>query len=202
MSRHPFTGGAATIAMRSRKMPVANRILNISTPLGEDATVLMEMVSNEALGQMPSYRLVLASKQGKINASELLGKNITVGLEMHDGQALRYFNGYVTQFAEAGSSPASWFEDGDDGDAYKYVLVMQPWLWFLTRSSNCRVFQNKSVLDIIKTVCHAYPFCLAQLRRAACQLCGQGIRLPISRERLQFPRTPDGARRHLFQLRA
>lgn len=141
-------------------MPDANRLLNVSTPLGEDTTVLMEMVGHEALGQLPAYRLALASKRGNVKASELLGKNITVGLEMPGGDALRYFNGYVTQFAAAGASPASWFEDGSDGNAYKYVLVMHPWLWFLTRSSNCRIFQNLPVLEIIKTVCSAYPFAM------------------------------------------
>lgn len=141
-------------------MPDANRLVNISTPLGEDSAVLMEMVGHEALGQMSSYRLMLAAKRGKVKASELLGKNVTVGLEMPGGQALRYFNGYVTQFADAGFSPASGFADGGDGNAHKYVLVMHPWLWFLTRSSNCRVFQNKSVPDIIKAVCDAYPFAL------------------------------------------
>jgi type VI secretion system secreted protein VgrG len=134
--------------------------MNISTPLGEDATVLMEMVAHEALGQLPVFRLTLAAKRGKIKAKELLGKNITVGLEIPGGRALRYFNGYVTQFADAGACPASWFDDGDDGNAYSYVLVMHPWLWFLTRSTNCRIFQNKSVPDIIKAVCGAYPFAL------------------------------------------
>lgn len=158
----PTNGGACQSepADGEPNMPDANRLINISTPLGEDTTVLMEMVGHEALGQLPAYRLTLACQRGNVKASELLGKNVTVGLEMPGGQALRYFNGYVTQFAQAGSSQASWFGDGGSGNAHKYMLVMHPWLWFLTRSSNCRIFQNLPVPEIIKMVCDAYPFAM------------------------------------------
>jgi len=33
-----------------------------------------------------------------------------------------------------------------------YRAVLRPWLWFLTRTSNCRIFQDMSVPDIIKQV--------------------------------------------------
>ena len=77
-------------------------------------------------------------------------------------QSMRYFNGYVTGFTDAGSAPASCFENGD-GRAWKYELVMHPWLWFLTRSSDCRIFQNLTVPQIVKKVCDDYPFSLLDM---------------------------------------
>ena len=134
-----------------------HRILNINTPLGEDNAMLMAMSCQEALGRMPEYKLTLATRRGDLTATDLLGKNITVGMEMPGWQDLRYFNGYVTGFTDAGSAPASCFENGN-GRAWKYELVMHPWLWFLTRSSDCRIFQNLTVPQIVKKVCDDYPF--------------------------------------------
>jgi len=34
----------------------------------------------------------------------------------------------------------------------RYRAVLRPWLWFLTRTSHCRIFQDMSVPDIIKQV--------------------------------------------------
>ena len=33
-----------------------------------------------------------------------------------------------------------------------YETEMVPWLWFLTLFSDCRIFQNKSVPDIVQKV--------------------------------------------------
>ena len=33
-----------------------------------------------------------------------------------------------------------------------YRAEIHPWLWFLTRTTDCRIFQDKSVPDIVKEV--------------------------------------------------
>ena len=33
-----------------------------------------------------------------------------------------------------------------------YSAVVRPWLWFLTRTADCRIFQDMTVPDIVKTV--------------------------------------------------
>jgi type VI secretion system secreted protein VgrG len=54
----------------------------------------------------------------------------------------RYFNGHVTRFAQ-----------GDTlGRYYEYRMTVRAWLWFLTRTADCRIFQEKTVPDIIKEV--------------------------------------------------
>ena len=65
----------------------------------------------------------------------------TVKVEQSDG-APRCFNGYVTRFS-AGAY---------NGRFYTYQAVLRPWPWILTRKTDCRIFQEKSVLDIIKAV--------------------------------------------------
>ncbi len=144
-----------------------SRLLEINTPLGAENTVLTHMSGREELGRLPAYQLTLVSRRGKLGAADLLGKNITVGLELPGGQALRYFNGYVTQFSEDGAAEATCFEDGGDGLAHQYRLTMHPWLWFLSRSSNFRMFQNKTVVQVVKEVCDAYPFAELKLMLSA-----------------------------------
>nr|MCH9671532.1 type VI secretion system tip protein VgrG [Gammaproteobacteria bacterium] len=57
--------------------------------------------------------------------------------------APRIFNGYVRRFT-GGASHMREFR--------RYSAEVVPWLWFLTRTSDCRIFQNKSVPDILECV--------------------------------------------------
>ena len=35
---------------------------------------------------------------------------------------------------------------------YAYRIVLKPWLWFLSRTTDCRIFANLSAPDIIKKI--------------------------------------------------
>jgi type VI secretion system secreted protein VgrG len=65
---------------------------------------------------------------------------MSVHLEVAD--QLRHWNGYVTEFYAAGTF----------GRFASYRAVLRPWLWLLTRTYNCRIFQDQTVPDIIKKV--------------------------------------------------
>src|SRR5881628_1442940 len=67
-------------------------------------------------------------------------------MELRGGQ-FRFFNGYVTRFAPEGMA----------GRYFRYHLGMRPWLWFLTRTADCRIFQDKTVPDILKEVFAKHP---------------------------------------------
>lgn len=136
-----------------------NRLLEIITPLGESNAELTNLICNEELGRLPEYRFSITTNKPWLKSSQLLGKNITIGVQMPNQMTLRYFNGYITQFADAGSSiNAAWDKKTSDGRVYSYEATLHPWLWFLTRSSNSRIFQSKTVSQIIDEVCKAYPF--------------------------------------------
>lgn len=124
-------------------MPITqqNRPIRIATPLGEDVLLFYQMDGTEKLDELFEYELELFSENGSIEADTLLGENVTVGLSLPEGK-WRYFNGYVARFGQ---------QEAQYGFAV-YHLVLRPWLWFLTRASNCRIFQQKTVPDIIKQV--------------------------------------------------
>ncbi|MCD8140450.1 MAG: type VI secretion system tip protein VgrG [Planctomycetaceae bacterium] len=45
----------------------------------------------------------------------------------------------------------------------RFLLELRPWLWYLTRDRGCRVFQKKSIPDIVAAVCQEAGF--ANIRR-------------------------------------
>ncbi len=122
-------------------MPTAARVMEIATPLGEDEIVFHAMRGREELGRLSEYHLDLLSTDGEIDVDAILGKNVTMKLALPDDGA-RYFNGYVTRFAQGGIH----------GRYYRYTATVHPWLWFLTRTADCRIFQDMTVPDIIKKV--------------------------------------------------
>ncbi len=118
-----------------------NRPIQVATPLGEDVLLFYRMQGIEKLGELFKYELELLSENEAIDPYKLLGENVTVGIELADDQ-WRYFNGYVARFGQY---------EMMDGFAL-YRLTLRPWLWFLTRAANCRIFQNSNVPDIVKQV--------------------------------------------------
>ena len=133
------------------------RLLQAGTPLGAGVLTLQRMAGKEELGRLPEFELGFVSRRGDIKPEEILGKNITWTLELADG-AQRYFNGFVTSFADDGESDAGLFEAGGKGTVYLYTATVHPWLWFLTRAANCRIFQNLSVPEIVDQVFKDYKF--------------------------------------------
>jgi type VI secretion system secreted protein VgrG len=113
----------------------------IVTPLGADVLRLRSMHGREELSRLSEYRLELLSDRGDVDLDEILGKNVTVTLALAEDQT-RSFNGYVSRFEQSGTL----------GRYHRYCAVVRPWLWFLTRTADCRIFQDMTVPDIVKTV--------------------------------------------------
>jgi type VI secretion system secreted protein VgrG len=125
-------------------MPVtqANREVDVTTALGTDVLLFERMSGTEQLGRLSEYRVTMLSTKPDLKIADVLGKPLGVHIDLPAG-GKRHFNGVVTRFASSG-----WH-----GSLCRYEAVVHPWLWLLTRSSNCRIFQDKSVLDIVKAVC-------------------------------------------------
>lgn len=122
------------------------RTFELITPLGADVLLFHRMKAREELSRLSEFEIDILSTQGDIKLDDILGKNVTVKVELPDDK-LRHFNGFVTRFAQGGMY----------GRYYAYHATVRPWLWFLTRTANCRVFQQMSVPDIIKKVFNDHP---------------------------------------------
>jgi len=128
----------------------SNREATVVTALADDVLLFAGMQGNEQLGRLSEFRVQLLSTDSNLRIRDILGKPLTVTLRARDGAGAgtgtRYFNGIVTRFACTG-----W-----RGEFAAYEATVHPWLWLLTRSSNCRIFQDLSLLDIVKQVCEPY----------------------------------------------
>ncbi|MGE0761020.1 MAG: type VI secretion system Vgr family protein [Pirellulaceae bacterium] len=119
----------------------ATRHIKISTPLGEDVLLLTAFAGREEMSRLFHFHLDLISDRADIEAKEIVGKNVTFSVERADG-SVRYFNGFVSRFAA-----------GDEEDGRRnYRAEVVPWLWFLTRTADCRIFQQMKVGDIVQQI--------------------------------------------------
>jgi type VI secretion system secreted protein VgrG len=124
-------------------IPQLYRPIAIGTPLGDDVLAVKSLRACEPLGRPFRLDLELLSEDDAIDFDSIVGENVTVRLETTRGST-RFFNGIVSDFAQC---PA-------EGRTARYRATVVPWLWLLTRTSDCRIFQGKSVPEIIKEVFH------------------------------------------------
>lgn len=120
-----------------------HREISVTSSLGKNVLLFHSMSGSEQLGRLFEYRVRLLSEKNDIKIADVLGKNMSVMLDLPSGDE-RLFNGIVTRFCSTG-----W-----QGNFSTYEAVIHPWLWLLTRTANCRIFQEKTVLDIVKEVCN------------------------------------------------
>lgn len=124
------------------KLTQKNRELAIGkTPLGEEVLLLISMSGTEQLGRLFEYNLELASENPQIKAEDIVGQNVTIRLRLGADKD-RYFNGYISRFTQVTAY----------GRLARYQATVVPWLWFLTRTADCRIYQDQKIPDIIKEV--------------------------------------------------
>jgi type VI secretion system secreted protein VgrG len=116
-------------------------LFKIDTPLGKDVFLLQGFRGTEGISRLFRFELDLLSEKSSISFSDIVGKNVTLSLKQPD-KSYRYLNGFISRFAQYATE--EYFT--------AYSAEMVPWLWFLTRNADCRIFQNKSIPDIITQV--------------------------------------------------
>ncbi|QXH56386.1 type VI secretion system Vgr family protein [Pseudomonas maumuensis] len=117
------------------------RLAQINSPLGPDKLILAEMGGSEELGRLFDYELQLTSDDPAIDLNQLLGKPMSLSVQQNVGSS-RHFHGIVARCSQS----------VDQGQFASYRVTLRPWLWLLTRTSDCRIFQHLSAPQIIKQV--------------------------------------------------
>jgi len=118
-----------------------NRLIAIDTPLGPDVLLLRGFTGHEAISRLFNFDLDLLSTDPEIKFEEIIGQKVTIRVRLGKEKE-RFFHGMISRFMQTGS---------DTGLA-NYRATMVPALWFLTRTADCRIFQNKKVPDIIQEI--------------------------------------------------
>ena len=136
------------------KYTQANRPMRVDTALGEDVLLLEGFSGDEAVSAPFGYTLDLLSEDPAVAASSVLRTPMSVTIKTLDGSGERFIHGLVRSFAQLGQSEGL--------TSYRAEIV--PWLWFLSLSSDCRIFQNMTVPDIVMQVFKNWGYSDYQLK--------------------------------------
>lgn len=130
-------------------MPIqAHRLIGISTVLGDEALAFHHGRISEQLSRPFEINAELISEKDNISIEDLLATNATIRFQLPDHDYVRYYNGVITEVEQLPTM---------DGFS-RYQTTIRPWFWLLTLAENCRIFQNKSYIEIIKDVFEASAF--------------------------------------------
>ncbi len=117
--------------------------MRLESPLGAKVLYFHSMTKTEQLGRLFVMELDCISNDHHIKMKDVLGKPMTIELDLPEGSDdVRYFHGLVTEFSYLGH-----FE----GWAH-YKAILRPWPWFLSRKQDSRIFQDKTVPEILEQV--------------------------------------------------
>jgi type VI secretion system secreted protein VgrG len=117
------------------------RPLRVSTGLGKDALLLERFSGEESVSTPYRFTLEMLSENHAVDPAAVLRKPISVTTVIPGGEE-RHFHGIVSRFSQGGRR----------GPLSAYRAEMVPWLWFLSLTNDCRIFQNKTVVDIVGQV--------------------------------------------------
>ena len=132
-----------------------NRVVVAETALGAELK-FKTMHGREALSELYEFEVELVAENAAITGTSVLGQPLTLEIETQNG-GKRYLSGDVTRFAYVG-------QEAGGHRLARYRATVCPWLWYLTRNRDCKIYQNKSVVDILDEVLGSYSGYLYEKR--------------------------------------
>src|SRR5215831_9726902 len=125
-----------------------NRLLAIDTPLGKDKLLLTRLAGEEEISKPFSFDVSMFSDNQEIAPESLIGRKVTMWIRnYHAGEVP--ISGMVRSLS-AGSVDARGLRG--------YNAEIVPWLWFLSCTTDSRIFQHLTVPKIIETIFGEYGF--------------------------------------------
>jgi type VI secretion system secreted protein VgrG len=115
--------------------------LKVTTPLGANKLLLKSVSGEEQISGLFHFLLEMVSEDTALDFSSIVGQSVTVTLQLNDG-GKHYINGIVGRF----------MQEDSNARLTTYYAEIHPWLWMLTKSRDCRIFQNQTAPQIIKSV--------------------------------------------------
>jgi len=103
--------------------------------------LLKRAIVREGLSTLTETTIEFQSKNKSLDLKGFIGKPMRLHL-IDEAQEEREFQGLCISVENLG------FRDGYG----QYVAEVRPWAWLLTRTNNCRIFQEKTAVEIIEEV--------------------------------------------------
>ena len=114
----------------------AKQSIQLTTPLGKDKLVATGLSGTEFLSAPFHFTVLASATADGLDPTKVSGKSVTLTLVDGDGKK-RLINGLATRVVVADKT---------------WSMELRPWLWMLNLTSDNRIFQTKSAVEIIKAV--------------------------------------------------
>ncbi|MBC7619163.1 MAG: type VI secretion system tip protein VgrG, partial [Candidatus Saccharibacteria bacterium] len=140
---------------------------------GQPALETVRLSGHEGLNSLFSYELLLktpdalnllASNAADWDLDSFIGREISCSIALDGtGQFLPGAVGASVDHVGAGTRQINalitdaklW---GEEGRHLQYKLTLRPWLHLATLSTDCKIFQNKTVVQVLEELLADYPF--------------------------------------------
>lgn len=121
-------------------------ILKISQPELE----FRALSGTESMSALFEFDLEMTSPSYSLDLRQMLGNPVTLEIAL-EPTGTRYLNGQITRCTLVGrASPTS--------RHYVYRATVRPWLWYLTQTVDSKIFQGKTVPEVLQEVLSEYGF--------------------------------------------
>ena len=117
--------------------------LGLDTSLGPNVLTLLSLEGEEKLSHCFLFTLTVVTSEPDGAVRSLLGQPVTAWLMNGDEDARRPIHGHVRRIASQGRD--------DHGNRF-YRLELVPRLWFLNCTSDCRIYQNMALPDLLAEI--------------------------------------------------
>lgn len=131
-----------------------NRLLNLVTPLGKDYLLVNKFTMDEGLSRLFTLSVEVLREEDAdgftptmLDPTSLLGQPIAIGIKQVDDTS-RAFHGLVKSMEQKHRHTRFTF----------YQLEVVPAVWLLTQRSQSRIFQQKTIPEILEKVLKDFQF--------------------------------------------
>ncbi|MBZ9863387.1 type VI secretion system tip protein VgrG [Mesorhizobium sp. CA12] len=114
----------------------------VQTPAGADLT-FTHLIGRDEISRCFAYTVGFVSKNRDIDPLKMLGGVVSVEGE---SDPKRWFSGLASDFK---------LTRIEDRLAF-YEATVRPWLWFLGNTTDCRIFQNMTAVEIVEKIFSKY----------------------------------------------
>lgn len=158
-----------TLAVQGAAMPMHN---------GEPALHPVRLSGHEGINSLFEYELLLKTPDAlnfspslgaQFDLDSFIGRELTCLIELDGaGEFIPGSVGSSTSYIGAGKREISGLVTnadfwGEEGRHIQYRLTLRPWLHLGTLTTDCKVFQNKTVVEILDELLADYPYSVQKL---------------------------------------
>lgn len=129
---------------------LTERLVQVHSHLGPEVLLFQALQGREGLSQPFELQVDVVCNTPLLDLRSLLGESLS--LEIRTPLAVpRFLDGRISAFRLLGKT-------GRSDRFYTYRATLRPWLWFLSQNMDSRIFQEKTVPEVLQDVLGRYPF--------------------------------------------